>query len=589
MVSDWKMLRVCEGLCGVLMTLLLILHVSPGAFGQVARIPDEASSRVSAPEACGSSPVISLTLVRPWQGSVELDRVRCLEITLEAGAFVRAAVARDGDVAGYAGFMIDLLAPGDSAATLRVGMQMGLSMGDRRAISWQAARGGSHFLILRDLWMSEEAAAGVPVRVWIESVESPAQSRARHEALARDPRGAWLRDNAIAVRSISPDDADFSDLQPLSGALEGVRMVLLGEADHASGSDFLAKSRLVKFLHQELGFDVLAFESGLYGMAVAWDSIRAGGSARAAFVKGNFAFWSGSEQMQSLIAYVGEQALGDTPLEVAGFDNRPWLYWPDWHTPLTRFAEDLGRILRDRGATGPLADPGSPEYGVLERLSARRYYGAEPLPDPPARVAFLRALNATVAELEASADADARFWAEALRGVGCHAREVFVDMSGAGELPPECLRDHQMGEHLIWLANERYPGRKIIAWAATAHVMRDPAFEQVGGTGPAMGQRVWEALGEESYAIGMTSYRSEANHIVPDQHPLPDFEQLMEVAGFEYAIVDLRRAVREGSWAGGPFPARPTGHLTEQRVWSDVLDALFFIRVQERRRMVDDR
>jgi hypothetical protein len=87
----------------------------------------------------------------------------------------------------------------------------------------------------------------------------------------------------------------------------------------------------------------------------------------------------------------------------------------------------------------------------------------------------------------------------------------------------------------------------------------------------------------------MTSYRSEANHIVSDQHPLPEFEQLMEVAGFEYAIVDLRRAVREGSWAGGPFPPRPTGHLTEQRVWSDVLDALFFIRVQERRRMVDDR
>lgn len=140
----------------------------------------------------------------------------------------------------------------------------------------------------------------------------------------------------------------------------------------------------------------------------------------------------------------------------------------------------------------------TPEYGVLERLAAQAPRYAPDLATITAFLAdsataetFLRAVDETVAALQATPGDGARFWAEALRGAGCAARND----GGLGERrEPECSRDYQMGEHLLWLANERYPDRKIIAWAATGHVMREPALHNSGRPGPAMGKVVWDAL-----------------------------------------------------------------------------------------------
>ena len=38
----------------------------------------------------------------------------------------------------------------------------------------------------------------------------------------------------------------------------------LGESGHGVREFNLAKVRLIRFLHEEMGFDVLAFESGLF-------------------------------------------------------------------------------------------------------------------------------------------------------------------------------------------------------------------------------------------------------------------------------------------------------------------------------------
>jgi erythromycin esterase len=528
------------------------------------------------PEECRSGVLSALSIVQPWRGAVEREQVHCLQLRLEEGEFVRTVV--EADTAGFAndmaGFGVEVYAPGWSTPVLS------LFVSDRAGLnlSWEASAGGSYYILLRYVFSE---APEIPARVWIESVESPDQVKARREALARDARVDLLRENAHPIRSISPDDTDFSDLEFLRHALRDVRIVLLGEADHNAGTDFTARSRLVKFLHQELDFDVLAFEAPLHGTALAWYSIRAGAPVRDALRTGLWGFWSHAEQMQSLVAYIGEQAGGDRPLEVAGFDNRPWID-PWRRNTLPRFAVELGEFLRTQGTPGALGDPGSPEFAILEVLAGQRAF--DPQPAPEEQTAFLRAIEATVAELEASTEKAARFWAEALRGVGCHAR--YEGGIGDAREDERCFRDVQMGEHLLWLANERYPDRKIIAWAATSHVMRAPEYHDGRVTGPAMGKVVWDALGEESYAIGMTSYRHTEDSFITDQHPAPEFEELMEAAGFDHGFVDLRQAAREGTWLGGSFLARPNGHLTEQRIWSEVLDALFFVREQEPRRQV---
>src|SRR4051794_33215908 len=70
--------------------------------------------------------------------------------------------------------------------------------------------------------------------------------------------------DVVTVDSISIDEADFRDLSPLARAIGDARVVMLGEAGHGDGATFRAKARLVRFLHEQLGFDVLAWESGTW-------------------------------------------------------------------------------------------------------------------------------------------------------------------------------------------------------------------------------------------------------------------------------------------------------------------------------------
>src|SRR5262245_42055627 len=129
----------------------------------------------------------------------------------------------------------------------------------------------------------------------------------------RDTRIAWLKQHAIPLRSIDPTDEDFTDLEPLRAAIGDARIVQLGEQSHGDGATFHAKARLIKFLHQKMGFDVLAFESSLYDCSKAWEALKRGDQPLEAFQQGVFGIWTGSEQVQPLIEYVSKAAKTDRP------------------------------------------------------------------------------------------------------------------------------------------------------------------------------------------------------------------------------------------------------------------------------------
>lgn len=62
---------------------------------------------------------------------------------------------------------------------------------------------------------------------------------------------------------------DFKDLSFLATELKGVQVVQLGEASHGTAEFTLLKTRLVKYLHEHLGFNVLAIEAGVMESGLA--------------------------------------------------------------------------------------------------------------------------------------------------------------------------------------------------------------------------------------------------------------------------------------------------------------------------------
>lgn len=135
-----------------------------------------------------------------------------------------------------------------------------------------------------------------------------------------DLRVAWLAKHAVSLRSIDPKDEDFADLEALRAVIGDARIVQLGEQSHGDGASFHAKTRLIKFLHQKMGFDVLAWESGLFDCRKAWESYRRGSDPVEAAQLGIFGIWTQSEQVRPIIDYLAAQAKSDRPLELCGFD-----------------------------------------------------------------------------------------------------------------------------------------------------------------------------------------------------------------------------------------------------------------------------
>src|SRR5262245_10328208 len=130
----------------------------------------------------------------------------------------------------------------------------------------------------------------------------------------RQSRIAWLERHATPLRSLDIAEDDFLDLEPFARAIGDARIVMLGEQSHGDGTTFLAKNRFVRFLHERMGFDVLAFESGIYDMDKVWQRICAGESTKTAARKGLYGIWSVSEQVQPLLDYVEAHARSRRPL-----------------------------------------------------------------------------------------------------------------------------------------------------------------------------------------------------------------------------------------------------------------------------------
>jgi erythromycin esterase len=420
-----------------------------------------------------------------------------------------------------------------------------------------------------------------------------------------DPRVAWLAKNAMRIRSLDVSDVDFSDLEPLRAALKGTRIVMLGEHRHDEGTALLAKARLVRFLHEQMGFNVLAFESGLYDCPKAWEFVVKGEEPRKALSRGVFAIWSESREVQPLFDYIGKEAKGPQPLVLAGVDNQM----------TGSAAEDF--LVPDLAAYLSRLDPKlaeGEEWNRVARIIGQLNQSVwesrqEPVPSLAEQEAFARTLErwrSVIAERDhtpATQPWSGSFWRQLLASLRVFAeqewRTDYTDISKFVENTPVTvynMRDVQMGKNLLWLANERYPKEKIIVWSTTSHNGRAlPTVKTsvrkyarlLPGWTP-MGAMAWKVLGDQLYAIGFISLEGEvARYAAKEATSLPpmsrdSLEDLFTRASLENAFVDFRHPPAGGRWLHSPLWARPLLWAEMEADWTRVMDGIVFLKWTDR-------
>ncbi len=397
-------------------------------------------------------------------------------------------------------------------------------------------------------------------------------------------RLASLQAQAIEIRSIDPADDNFSDLMPLAVKIGSARIVQLGESTHGDGATFMAKTRLIKFLHQVMGFDVVAWESNIYECALADSALRNTRSdASEAASIGVYGVWSSAHELRSLFEYIRASKTGARPINLIGIDCQST---PQLADALFAYFERTLPGTADSNDRASLRD-------FLE-AAFQGNYAPSPKQRKSIRAILKRLMVAASDEHPRRDKHEAQLIVRTLRNV-LEFEQMFSAQAAIPQTanpPKEDIRDVAMGRNLAWLANKYYPDRKIIVWAANFHVNEDPgALEPVNWTRTSMsgyvteGKQAAQLLGEQLYTIGFTAYsgshaRINRRSYQPIHIPVPaagTFEDVCHQTGRRFLFVDLKN-LPQGHWVREPqLIAHPIGYGPMAGEWSKAFDALFFI------------
>jgi erythromycin esterase len=399
-------------------------------------------------------------------------------------------------------------------------------------------------------------------------------------------KAEFLKAQAVPVRSIEPADEDFEDLMPLVALLADVRVIGLGEQTHGDGAAFHAKTRLIRFLHQVMGYDVLVWESGMYSCHLIEQALRRGEPLQQAWRKGIFGVWCASEQVQPLLDYVHSTRATERPIEIAGADSQ--MTGPETAVKLQAHLADVVQ----RANTEDLTDAAAELAAVFAQVGA-------PGAVDPALVDLAHEVGELLIEeleddgggfAEVAARRERQLLGRALRNL---LAQVIMRSSGEDMAAYSEAREPAFGATLQWLAEECYPDRRLIFWAASTHLNFNPAplrrrnpdgsiSEPMPLVVP-MGRPIHEALGKEYYALDFIAYEGQIGSVAGWSRPLeaarPDtLDGLCAATGHENLFVDLRTLSRKqgGEWLGETFVARPRGYIEVFARWQEVCDGFFF-------------
>ncbi len=395
----------------------------------------------------------------------------------------------------------------------------------------------------------------------------------------------WVREHHHALRPQAPGATDdFADLQFLKPVLEGRRIVQIGESHHSVAEYGIVKTRLIKFLHQEMGFDVLAFESSIYELFAA--DLRQL-PATDALLSTIFPVWA-FEELLPLFEYLKQTHATSRPMAFSGFDpqissrigvaTRPAFFRrvvgvldPEYANEVAAFdAHFIDRIQRE----GPVyaRDDENRLVAFYRRLATFLETNREGL-----AAAFPGDASPLVAERVAWSSVKL---VQLLRSYENNPDDVSLQGHMA-------IRDHAMADNLTFLARELYPDKKIIVWAANIHVRHDNAATT--WVFPTMGRWLQERFRDELYTIGLYPDRG----TVPGTRTLftidpaepGTLERLLSDAGSSQMFVDLlHQSPGAGTrWMFEPMLSRdaaisgPQAMLPVLIVPRDQYDGLLFI------------
>lgn len=251
------------------------------------------------------------------------------------------------------------------------------------------------------------------------------------------------------------DSLNTSDLSFLKGKIKDKMIVSLGELDHGDGSTFKHKTTIIKYLHEEMGFNVIAFEApfielemlNVYNKKISVDSTK----------KELYSIWAKVNETQELFNYIE-----DENITLTGFDSRHVSHQ-------TQITDSIIKYFKLDSTKSNITST----IDALDTLLRYEYKSATKINQEDKDV-FFCVIDSLIESNNALKPNEnkASFWRQVLVSVRGCAKNSWSEDGIQGEL----YRDSHMAQNLLWLINQKYKNEKIIVWAANFHIVRNQSL-----------------------------------------------------------------------------------------------------------------
>ena len=379
-----------------------------------------------------------------------------------------------------------------------------------------------------------------------------------------------LENIAINLGEVNKYNEDFEDFHELDSLLDGVEIVMLGEQTHGDGTTFETKIKLIKYLHQNLGFDILAFETGIFDCHKAWQEIQNGKDVREAFGKSVQSLWSTKKELIPLTKYIENSVATEVPLELMGFDNQHYSNFTKEHllNDLSKHLKKISPEIIESQEWTHLKN----NFNLMMRFKIKEFKKNNPQQD----TIFINHLKH---ELELVDNKD--IWIHILESVKSFISDVTLGTD---------FRDRQMADNLTWI-KESNPNRKIICWGASSHFlynsmkaeMSSPIIRLLGGNyykkQTMMGDYIKKRYGNKLFTIGFTAYEGTygLNRTIKLKPPKKNsIEYILGKFDNDNFLIPLNGFTFEG------LQSRPLGNRYMKTDIAQVMDAVVFNRYMRR-------
>lgn len=391
---------------------------------------------------------------------------------------------------------------------------------------------------------------------------------------------SYVSENCIQIRTIEPDSTDYSDLESVGKAIGNAKIVMLGEQDHGDGPTFLAKTRLIKYLHEKKGFNVVAFENDFFTSNYGWSKLSKSKNEIDSFLKKSILpYWTYCDACQYLFFnLIPESYNTSTPIQITGIDNQMFLKQSSKY-----LANGLDSVLRSINSEisqkSNYATSIIPQIDSLTRLSAMQK-------DEAFYNTVLDYLHEIKDALSLKLGKD-NFWTLVSENLISTANEFKYIKASPSK--GQNARDLQMARNLSWLNKIKYPNEKIIVWAQNWHISKFSGNypQKYMNEGRSMATEFIEDTlqNNQTFSIGFTSNSGTAGRILSkpftvDKPSKNSIESWIN-SSYNFAFIDFTEFNRLNANNSAEFLMKASTeglHKNQLAQWTKNFDAIFYIK-----------